>query len=59
MLRAAADRAGGAAVWWTPDLDAAERAVVDRLGPGRIAVTMGAGDITRLSDRLTGEDDPR
>jgi UDP-N-acetylmuramate--alanine ligase len=52
VLRAAADRADGASVWWTPDLQAAERAVSARLGPGRVAVTIGAGDITRLSDRL-------
>jgi len=56
VLRAAADRAGGRAVWWTPDLDTAERAVLGRLGPDRIAVTIGAGDITRLSDRLTDGD---
>jgi UDP-N-acetylmuramate--alanine ligase len=55
VLRAAADRLDGAAVWWTPDLDSAERAVTERLGPGRIAVTLGAGDITRLSDRLTAD----
>ncbi len=52
VLRAAADRAGGGPVWWTPDLDSAAAAVVDRLGEGRILVTLGAGDITKLSDRL-------
>jgi UDP-N-acetylmuramate--alanine ligase len=52
VLRATADRSGGGAVWWTPDLEVAERAAADRLGPGRILVTIGAGDITRLSDRL-------
>jgi UDP-N-acetylmuramate--alanine ligase len=57
VLRAAADRAGGAAVWWTPDLDSAERAVLTRLGPGTIVVTIGAGDITKLSDRLVGGHD--
>jgi UDP-N-acetylmuramate--alanine ligase len=52
VLRAAADRSAGAAVWWTPDLDSAERAVRSRLRPGTIVVTIGAGDITQLSDRL-------
>jgi len=55
VLRAVADRSGGATVLWTPDLDSAERALQDRLGEGRIAVTIGAGDITKLSDRLVGE----
>jgi UDP-N-acetylmuramate--alanine ligase len=56
VLRAAADRAGGAGVWWTPDLGSAERAVRSRLGPGTIVVTIGAGDITKLSDRLVEGD---
>ncbi|MGK2955165.1 MAG: UDP-N-acetylmuramate--L-alanine ligase [Solirubrobacterales bacterium] len=55
VLRAAADRSGGRSVWWTPDLESAERAVAARLGPGRILVTIGAGDITKLSDRLVAE----
>jgi UDP-N-acetylmuramate--alanine ligase len=65
VLRAAADRAGGSPVWWTPDLESAARAVPTRLGTGTIVVTIGAGDITRLSDELArkGEDpgtpDPR
>lgn len=52
VLRAAADRAGGRPAYWAPDLDAAERIVRSRAGEGTIIVTMGAGDITRLSDRL-------
>jgi UDP-N-acetylmuramate--alanine ligase len=52
VLRAAADRSAATRTWWAPDLDAAERAVRGLLAPGRIAVTVGAGDITRLSDRL-------
>ena len=57
VLRAAADRSAATRTWWAPDLDAAERAARGLLAPGRIAVTVGAGDITRLSDRLveTGE----
>jgi UDP-N-acetylmuramate--alanine ligase len=58
VLRAAADRAGATRTWWAPDLDSAERAVGPLLAPGRIAVTVGAGDITKLSDRLvSGEAD--
>ena len=57
VLRAAADRAGGSPVWWTPDLESAERAVRTRLGSGTIVVTIGAGDITRLSDRLVEDED--
>jgi UDP-N-acetylmuramate--alanine ligase len=52
VLRATADRRGATRTWWAPDLDAAERAVEGLLAPGRILVTVGAGDITRLSDRL-------
>ncbi len=58
VLRATADRAGGRTVWWTPDLDSAEAAVKDRLGEGRILVTLGAGDITKLSDRLVAAEVP-
>ena len=52
VLRAAADRGRATRTWWAPDLEAAERAVRGLLAPGRIAVTVGAGDITKLSDRL-------
>jgi len=52
VLREAASRGGGRPVWWAPDLDAAERAARTRLGPGRALVTLGAGDVTKLSDRL-------
>lgn len=52
VLRPAADRDGATRTWWAPDLDAAERAVEGLLGPDRIVVTVGAGDITSLSDRL-------
>ena len=58
VLRAAADRGGATRTWWAPDLEAAERAVRGLLGPGRIAVTVGAGDITRLSDHLVEAGDP-
>jgi UDP-N-acetylmuramate--alanine ligase len=54
VLRETADRASATRTWWAPDIDAAERAVEGLLAPGRIVVTVGAGDITRLSDRLVG-----
>lgn len=52
VLRETATRSGGKAVWWAPDLEAAERAARTRLGPGRVLATIGAGDVTLISDRL-------
>lgn len=52
VLRAAADRAGGRPAYWAPDLESAERVVRSRAGDGAIIATIGAGDITKLSDRL-------
>jgi UDP-N-acetylmuramate--alanine ligase len=52
VLRAAADRGQGRPSYWAPDLGAAERIVRSRAGEDAIIVTLGAGDITRLSDRL-------
>ncbi len=52
VLRAAADRGSATRTWWAPDLDAAERALRGLLAPGRIALTIGARDRTRLSDRI-------
>jgi UDP-N-acetylmuramate--alanine ligase len=52
VLRAAADRSGGKPAYWAPDLDAAERIALTLAQEGTIIVTIGAGDITKLSDRL-------
>jgi len=52
VLRATTDRSDGRTVFWAPDLEKAQAAAATRLGAGRILVTIGAGDITRLSDRL-------
>ncbi len=52
VLRATADRSGGRPAYWAPDLAAAERIVRSRAGEGAIIATLGAGDITKLSDRL-------
>ncbi|MCB0861147.1 MAG: UDP-N-acetylmuramate--L-alanine ligase [Solirubrobacterales bacterium] len=55
VLRAAADRAGGRPAYWAPDLDSAERIVRGRAADGAVVVTLGAGDVTRLSDRLVAK----
>jgi UDP-N-acetylmuramate--alanine ligase len=52
VAAAAADRAAGRPVWWLVDSGRAERALAPRLGPEEILVTLGAGDIFRLAERL-------
>ncbi len=52
VARAAADRMGGRRVTWAPTLDRAREAVGPRLGPGRVLVTLGAGDVFRLGEEL-------
>jgi UDP-N-acetylmuramate--alanine ligase len=52
VARAAADRMGGRPVVWAPTLDRAREALERRLGPGRILVTIGAGDVFRLGEAL-------
>ena len=59
VARAAADRAAGRPVWWLRDADTAERALAPRLGEGDLLVTLGAGDVFRLADRLVGAEDGR
>jgi UDP-N-acetylmuramate--alanine ligase len=56
VARAAADHASGRPVWWLVDVERAERALAPELGGGDLLVTIGAGDIFRLADRLV--DDP-
>ncbi len=55
VLREVADRSGGRTSFWAPDLDTAERILRTRAGDGVIIATLGAGDITQLSDRLVSE----
>ncbi len=57
VARAAADRAAGRPVWWLRDADTAERALAPRLREGDLLVTLGAGDVFRLADRLVGAED--
>ncbi len=52
VARTAADAAGGRPVWWLPRMDDAERMLRERLGEGDVLLTLGAGDVDRLADRL-------
>ena len=54
VAEATADAAPGRRVMWLGDLDRAERELRESLGPGDVLVTIGAGDVVRLADRLTG-----
>ena len=56
VAEAAADRSAGRPVWWLVDAERAERALGPRLGVGEILVTIGAGDVFELAERLVGED---
>jgi UDP-N-acetylmuramate--alanine ligase len=49
---ACADYAAGRPVWWLPTLDEAEAVLAGRLTEGDLVVTLGAGDVDRLADRL-------
>jgi len=52
VARAAADAACGRPVWWLPGMDEAERMLRERLREGDVLLTMGAGDVDRLAERL-------
>ncbi len=54
VAAAAADRAGGRPVWWLVDTERAESALAPRLAEGDVLVTIGAGDIFQLAERLAG-----
>jgi UDP-N-acetylmuramate--alanine ligase len=54
VARAAADRMEGRPVLWTPTLELAQAALAPRLDEGDVVVTIGAGDIFRLSEALVG-----
>jgi UDP-N-acetylmuramate--alanine ligase len=49
---ACADYAGGRPVWWLPTLEEAEEMLSHRLTEGDLLVTLGAGDVNRLAERL-------
>ena len=54
VARAAADAGRGRRVYWTPAHDDAERLLRSILGPGDVLITLGAGDVDRIAERLTG-----
>ena len=56
VAAATADAAPGRRVEWLVDIDRAERVLGDRLGEGDLLVTIGAGDVFRLGDRLVREE---
>ena len=52
IAEAAADFAGGRPVWWLPQLDEAERQLRAELEEGDLLVTIGAGNVDELAERL-------
>ena len=52
VATAAADAAGGRPVYWTPTHGDAERLLRDLVGEGDLVVTIGAGNVDRLAERL-------
>jgi UDP-N-acetylmuramate--alanine ligase len=64
VARAAAERAEGRPVWWLPEAELAQRALVQRVdheqdlyGEGTVLVTIGAGDVFKLGEALVTEPD--
>ncbi len=49
---ACADHAGGRPVWWLPTLEEAEAVISGQLREGDVVVTLGAGDVDQLAERL-------
>ncbi|NLT07030.1 MAG: UDP-N-acetylmuramate--L-alanine ligase [Solirubrobacterales bacterium] len=58
VAAAAADAAPGREVWWLPELGDAARMLGDRLGPGDVLLTLGAGDVDRIAAALTAGEGP-
>ncbi len=52
VARAAADRMDGRPVIWAPTREVAREAAESRLGPGRVLVTVGAGDVWTVGEAL-------
>ena len=52
VAAATADAAGGRPTFWTPSMDDAERALSGELREGDLLLTLGAGDVDRLAERL-------
>ncbi len=43
-------------MYWAPSMDDAERLLAAELGEGDVLLTLGAGDVDRLAERLTARD---
>jgi UDP-N-acetylmuramate--alanine ligase len=56
VAAAAASAAGGRRVLWTPAMDDAERALSSTLAGGDLLLTLGAGDVDTLAERLVASD---
>ena len=52
IAAAAADASRGRPVYWTPEMDDAERLLASILREGDVLLTLGAGDVDRLAARL-------
>jgi UDP-N-acetylmuramate--alanine ligase len=52
VAAATADAGHGRPVYWTPTMDDAERLLEAELREGDVVLTLGAGDVHRLTDRL-------
>jgi UDP-N-acetylmuramate--alanine ligase len=52
VVDACADHAAGRPVWWLPTLEEAESVLSPRLAEGDVVVTLGAGDVDLLAERL-------
>jgi UDP-N-acetylmuramate--alanine ligase len=52
VAAATADAAGGRPVYWTPGMDDAERLLSAELREGDLLLTLGAGDVDGLAERL-------
>jgi len=56
VAAATADAGGGRPVYWTPSMDDAERLLRAELREGDVVLTLGAGDVDRLAERLTASE---
>ncbi|HEX6689506.1 MAG TPA: Mur ligase domain-containing protein [Solirubrobacterales bacterium] len=57
VARAAADRMAGRRVFWAPGIEQARAALESRLEPGAVVVTLGAGDVFKVGEALSGNGD--
>jgi UDP-N-acetylmuramate--alanine ligase len=55
VAAAAASAARGRRVYWTPSMDDAERLLGSILSEGDLLLTLGAGDVDRLAERLVAD----